>query len=96
MDSSWKPEFGRYMLEGTPGLPYGSTLADLLKVEENMVKRRQLGQSLLKSNQKLVSCTSFPLLGVDGTVNAKPTPMTGASRSLYVPDQVIHPHARFP
>jgi glutamate--cysteine ligase catalytic subunit len=38
-ESSWKPEYARYMLEGTPGLPYGHTLDDLLIVEDNMIKR---------------------------------------------------------
>lgn len=30
------PEYGRYMLESTPGAPYGATLKDLLQVEPNM------------------------------------------------------------
>ena len=30
------PEYGRYMLESTPGAPYGATLKDLLTVETNM------------------------------------------------------------
>jgi hypothetical protein len=30
------PEYGRYMLESTPGEPYGATLEDLLDVEGNM------------------------------------------------------------
>jgi glutamate--cysteine ligase catalytic subunit len=30
------PEYGRYMLESTPGMPYGATLEDLLSVEGNM------------------------------------------------------------
>lgn len=30
------PEYGRYMLESTPGAPYGATLEDLLSVEGNM------------------------------------------------------------
>jgi glutamate--cysteine ligase catalytic subunit len=38
-ESSWKPEYARYMIEGTPGQPYGSTLEDLLLVEDNMMKR---------------------------------------------------------
>ena len=33
-DELWRPEFASYMLEGTPGQPYGSTLKDLLKVEK--------------------------------------------------------------
>ena len=37
-DELWRPEFASYMLEGTPGQPYGSTLKDLLKVEKVRVK----------------------------------------------------------
>ena len=55
LESSWKPEYARYMVEGTmdhvkvaskyissvatPGLPYGATLDDLLVVQDNMLKR---------------------------------------------------------
>jgi glutamate--cysteine ligase catalytic subunit len=38
-ESSWKPEYAKYMLEGTPGIPYGYTLEDLLVVQDNMLKR---------------------------------------------------------
>ena len=30
------PEFGRFMLEATPGRPWGIGFKDLLKVESNM------------------------------------------------------------
>lgn len=30
------PEFGRFMLEATPGKPWGIDFKDLLKVESNM------------------------------------------------------------
>lgn len=30
------PEFGRFMLEATPGQPWGIGFKDLLKVESNM------------------------------------------------------------
>jgi glutamate--cysteine ligase catalytic subunit len=30
------PEFGRFMLEATPGRPWGIDFKDLLKVESNM------------------------------------------------------------
>jgi glutamate--cysteine ligase catalytic subunit len=30
------PEFGRFMLEATPGKPWGSGFKDLLMVESNM------------------------------------------------------------
>lgn len=43
--SSWKPEYARYMLEGTPMRPYGSTLKGLLEVEPNMLKRFLIASS---------------------------------------------------
>lgn len=33
------PEYGRYMLESTPGAPYTGSLQDLLSVERNMKYR---------------------------------------------------------
>jgi glutamate--cysteine ligase catalytic subunit len=36
VETSWKPEYARYMLEATPGRPFGSSLKDLLCVEANM------------------------------------------------------------
>ncbi|KAI8900456.1 glutamate-cysteine ligase-domain-containing protein [Globomyces pollinis-pini] len=97
-DSSWKPEYGRYMLEGTPGLPYGATLDDLLLVEKNMISRRQLATSLLKPGQVLFSLTNFPLLGANefATPHFEPTPTSGCSRSLFIPNEAITKHARFP
>ncbi|KAJ1330689.1 hypothetical protein BSLG_009141 [Batrachochytrium salamandrivorans] len=98
-DSSWKPEYGRYMLEGTPGIPYGSTVDDLLTVEDNMRKRRALGNSLLKSNQSLFTFTVFPRLGAVGEFlepSYDPTPGSGPSRSLFIPNNAITQHARFP
>ncbi|KAJ3208053.1 hypothetical protein HDU82_003024 [Entophlyctis luteolus] len=37
---SFKPEYGRYMLEGTPSRPYGFSIEDLLQVESNMRQRQ--------------------------------------------------------
>ena len=33
---TFHPEYGRYMLESTPGAPYTGSIADLLSVEANM------------------------------------------------------------
>lgn len=33
---TFHPEYGRFMLESTPGSPYGASLKDLLGVEGNM------------------------------------------------------------
>ncbi|KAJ3270551.1 hypothetical protein HK104_004897, partial [Borealophlyctis nickersoniae] len=97
-ESSWKPEYGRYMLEGTPGEPYGATLDHLLDVEENMRKRRALAKSFLGPNEALFTFTAFPRLGACNFLepHAQPTPDRGASHSLFIPDDAINPHARFP
>jgi len=121
------------MIEGTPGLPYGSTLSDLLKVEDNMKLRRELIREKLRPNDIVVSITAFPTLGApdflypnyyrpnpdpklislspehfknlddlskyesqlpleDILNNMKPS----CSQSLFIPDQAITDHARFP
>jgi len=36
---TFHPEYGRYMLEATPGRPYGHDLKDFLEVEKNMKRR---------------------------------------------------------
>ncbi|KAF6113891.1 glutamate-cysteine ligase catalytic subunit [Phyllostomus discolor] len=56
----WRPEYGSYMIEGTPGQPYGGTMSEFNTVEDNMRKRRQEATSLLKENQALCTITSFP------------------------------------
>lgn len=44
------PEFGRFMLEATPGKPWGIGFKDLLDVEPNMKLRCVLLPSLLSNN----------------------------------------------
>lgn len=58
----WRPEYGAYMLEGTPGKPYGGMLAHFNVVEANMQFRRQEAMSLLQPEEVLMSLTSFPRL----------------------------------
>lgn len=58
--SLWRPEFGAYMVEGTPGKPYGGLLAHFNIVEANMKMRREEVTSLLKPNEAVMSITSFP------------------------------------
>lgn len=97
-DSSWKPEYGRYMIEGTPGVPYGGKFSELLQVQVNMRKRRELVQSMLDENEFAITMTNFPHLGSGSFLTpteAKPTPLSGASCSLFIPDEAINPHARF-
>ena len=39
--SLWRPEYADYMIEGTPGQPYGGLLAHFNIVEANMKYRRE-------------------------------------------------------
>ncbi|KAL6623761.1 GCS-domain-containing protein [Neocallimastix sp. 'constans'] len=97
-NASWKPEYGKYMIEGTPNQPYGSTINDLLTVENNMKERRRLIREKLNKDEIVTSMTTFPTLGAPDFVYPPflPTPDSGSSQSLYIPDEAITSHARFP
>ncbi|KAE8226846.1 hypothetical protein CF319_g624 [Tilletia indica] len=95
---TFHPEYGRYMLESTPGRPYGVSLRQLIRVEANMRKRRQIARFHLRPNEIPITLTSFPRLGVtDGPFTEPEFEANGnASRSLFLPDQLINTHPRFP
>lgn len=96
--SLWRPEYGAYMIEGTPGKPYGGLLAHFNIVEANMRYRREEAEKLLTDGELLVSLTSFPRLGCPDFTDplSHPTPDQGATRSLFFPDEAIFPgHPRF-
>lgn len=96
--SLWRPEYGAYMIEGTPGKPYGGLLAHFNVVEANMQYRRQEAANSLLPGEVLMKLTNFPRLGSpDFTYPpAQPTPDSGASRSLFFPDEAIFGgHPRF-
>lgn len=98
--SLWRPEYGAYMIEGTPGKPYGGLLAHFNVVEANMRYRRIEVAELLPPGEHVMSITNFPRLGAANFTYplAKPTPEdeSCAARSLYFPDEAIYPgHPRF-
>ncbi|KAL0281438.1 UNVERIFIED_CONTAM: hypothetical protein PYX00_002425 [Menopon gallinae] len=96
--SLWRPEYAAYMIEGTPGKPYGGLLSFFNTVETNMRLRREEASALLHADEYLLSITSFPRLGCPDFTDpsAKPTPREGASRSLFFPDEAIYGvHPRF-
>ena len=96
--SLWRPEYAAYMLEGTPGKPYGGLLVHFNVVEANMRYRRQEATKLLGPNEVLMSLTNFPRTGALDFTDppTRPTPDSGASKSLFFPDDVIYPgHPRF-
>ncbi|KAI4464929.1 glutamate cysteine ligase [Holotrichia oblita] len=96
--SLWRPEYGAYMVEGTPGQPYGGLMAHFNIVEANMKYRREEVQKYLNHDEAILTLTSFPRLGCEDFTYppSKPTPNEGATRSLFFPDDAIFPgHPRF-
>lgn len=94
---SFHPEYGRYMIEATPLKPYdGQCLDDYLYVEENMVKRREVSQSELPLNIVPLTLTAFPRMGCGIFTSPPAKPIGPASQSLFLPDEIINRHARFP
>lgn len=103
----WRPEFGAYMVEGTPGQPYGTCglqsksstlLDDLCCIQSNMKLRREEVQQLLECNEKIISLTSFPRLGCLNSVHPAVNfvPEQTATGSLFLPDQIVFDgHPRF-
>lgn len=97
---TFHPEYGRYMLESTPGAPFSGTPRDLVSVECDMRFRRQIIRSHLRPHELPITLTVWPRLGV--TDKAWTDPETTAdsqassSRSQYVGELLTNPHARFP
>lgn len=95
---TWHPEFASYMLETTPGAPYGGSIKDFLHVEGNMRLRRIQAASVLPAAASLVTMTTFPRLGCPGFTHPEvaPAPDGGISNSLFFPDQAMNnSHPRF-
>ena len=61
---AWHPEYGRWMVEGTPSRPYGGYAADLLRVERNMRLRRRRLLSELDADEICPTLVTFPAFGV--------------------------------
>ena len=97
---SFLPEYGRFMIEATPGRPYAGFTADLRTVEANMRQRRSLIEKLLTQEERVVTLTTFPLMGCDGFVRvADRVTSDGAYQSVsesdYIVDEIIGAHPRF-
>ena len=95
---AWHPEYSNWMLEGTPGQPYGNMIIDLLAVEANMGLRRRCPANLWEENEFMLSVTAFPRLGCEDALdNPQGFAVNGAAaRSEFIPDEVMNPHPRFP
>lgn len=92
---TWHQEYGSWMLEGTPALPYGAYTTSLLSMEYNMRLRRARLQAALAPDEIAPTVVNFPLMGV-GNFTHPSFPVGGpSSESDSVPDQCINPHPRF-
>lgn len=98
--SLWRPEYAAYMIEGTPGKPYGGLLSHFNLVESSMKYRREEAAKLLNADETVMSITSFPRLGCPQfshpPFNVTPADPLSAAQSLFYPDDVIFSgHPRF-
>lgn len=92
--------FPAYMVEGTPGKPYGALLAHFNIVESSMKYRREEIKQLLMKDEVVMSLTNFPRLGSPQfsypTFDVRPNDPESAAQSLYFPDEAIFDgHPRF-
>jgi glutamate--cysteine ligase catalytic subunit len=106
-DSLWRPEYGSFMVEGTPGKPYSAEPQSLCSVQANMKQRRQLVASLLEDDERLLMAGNFPMLGASSESNSSASSSSSSfsssvslvggdsSASAYVSDDVICHHRRF-
>uniref|UniRef100_H3G7E8 Glutamate--cysteine ligase n=1 Tax=Phytophthora ramorum TaxID=164328 RepID=H3G7E8_PHYRM len=92
---NWVPEYGAWMIEGTPSAPYGGFTSDLRKVEGNMRLRRARLLALLHEDEIAPSVTAFPMLGVGDCTVPPSQPHGSVAMSDYVSDLIINPHPRF-
>ncbi|KAI9776894.1 MAG: Zn finger-containing GTPase- Activating Protein for ARF [Candelina submexicana] len=91
------PEFGRFMLEATPGKPWGIGFKDLLDVEPNMKWRRLIAKDHMEPNEYPITLTTFPRLGTkDHFITPYYPPSGERLRSQFLPDEIANPHIRFP
>lgn len=95
---NFHPEYGRFMLEATPNEPYnGEILNQYLYVEKNMKDRRDVANVALEDSTIVpITVTAYPLMGVGEFTSPISKPTGNASRSLFLPDEIINRHVRFP
>ncbi|ETI24711.1 hypothetical protein G647_04080 [Cladophialophora carrionii CBS 160.54] len=92
----FQPEFGSFMVEATPGVPYDNSLTSMLSVQGNMARRRRMIQERLGENEAVVTIPGFPRLGAPGTFTQPPLPSGGLLlRSQFLPDGLVSTYERY-
>ena len=92
---SWMPEWGSWMVEGTPARPYSGFAADLMQVERNMRIRRARLLANLAADEICPTVPCFPMMGVGDFTSPPFKPKPGLSDSIFIPDEIINPAPRF-
>jgi len=93
---AWHPEYGSWMVEGTPRLPFGGFVRDLRRVELSLRLRRRRLLAALEDNEILPTVTTFPLMGVGDFTWPETSPGDlGVSQSSDCSDRLINNHPRF-
>ena len=98
LPSLWRPEYASYMVEGTPGFPYGGSTNYFNTVEHNMRARREELESLLEEDEFCFSISTFPRLGCPQFTSPShsPDPTSSFTRSLFWPSEATFlGHPRF-
>jgi len=93
--SAWHPEYGSWMVEGTPRMPFGGFVRDLRRVELSMRLRRRRLIAALEDDEIAPSVTAFPLMGLPDTTHPPSTTNGFVAQSEFCSDELINPHPRF-
>ena len=94
-DALWRPEYASYMIEGTPGTPYGSRATEFTSIQSDMKRRRDRVKALLKEDEILLTIVNFPRLGAGIFAEPWSSTLGPNARSIFVPDDVTNVHPRF-
>ncbi|CAG2113465.1 unnamed protein product, partial [Medioppia subpectinata] len=101
----WRPEYGEFQIEATPGQPYGhqNELNDdniwhnlFNTVEENMKSRRREIRELLDHDEAIICITNFPRLGNEdiSVPYCRADPANSTTGSIFASDEltcIFHP-----
>lgn len=92
---TWHQEYGSWMVESTPSMPYGGYTSSLLQMESNMRLRRARLLAVLAPDEIAPTMVNFPLMGVGDHTHPAAPAGGPSSESDAVPDAVINGHPRF-
>lgn len=89
VEALWRPEYGAFMLESSPGRPYVGLLKNINLVEANMRRRRQEVREHLFEDEFIMTLTSFPRLGTPEFTWPRLNHNQLLGQSICFPDEAI-------